>query len=54
MKLYVEYELFLCEIIDVVFKIGVKEKWRFLDVCFFFIEIILIRFRNNNYIGWNV
>lgn len=52
MKLYVEYELFLFEIIDVVFKIGVKEKWRFLD--FFFIEIILIRFRNNNYIGWNV
>lgn len=49
MKLYVECELFLFEIIDVVFKIGVKEKWRFLDV--FFIEIILIRFRNNNYIG---
>lgn len=53
MKLYVEYELFLFEIIDVVFKIGVKEKWRFLDV-FFFIEIFLIIFRNNNYIGWNV
>lgn len=53
MKLYAEYESFLLEIIDVVSKIGVKEKRRFLDV-FFFIETILIRFRNNNYIGWNV
>lgn len=45
MKLYAEYESFLLEIIDVVSKIGVKEKRRFLDV-FFFIETILIRFRN--------
>lgn len=52
MKLYAEYESFLLEIIDVVSKIGVKEKRRFLDV--FFIETILIRFRNNNYIGLHV
>lgn len=54
MKLYAEYESFLREIIDVASKIGVKEKRRFLDVCFFFIETILIRFRNNNYIGLRV
>lgn len=53
MILYTEYESFLLEIIDVVSKIGVKEKRRFLDV-FFFIETILIRFRNNNYIGLHV
>lgn len=35
MKLYAEYESFLLEIIDVVSKIGVKEKRRFLDVFFF-------------------